>query len=564
MINDYYSDSSLTTPEDKDYFHTLFGDDAPTFNEFKSAPVNTKRMYSVFAKVTKETGYGIGAIGNDQSKERQTIKNLTTQALGESNPSVVKQLVDQMHALAIDPVVIHSVLKAIKDERANPGSSMVYMSPEAYHQSTTTQPANIVPSAPTTNVTPAASFYTKLPKTEKSMDKPVSINQIFSDYGVPYNLKQQALELFNDALGYSTHNSLGAKSFLENKLKNLGCEAGTAKNLSNLAQRLVKMSHPVALQAQTVAQQKKSIVQNPSVQTTGVTAQQVAHLTDTQDPTKLARKVTVKGEKVLFKKYGSAYDTQNGVPNWTVPADDHGHYSDGTKALGEQQHQWRMANLSTEDKQKFEKAAKLWEGSGQWSQKLKNRKFMNYIFTKVANGNPPSLTPVKDCLERGLSLSNQEDMEEFLQAFEVGKLTYLGPSGFSERKTTARSFGSSNSGGNFRVILRAFPQKTGQMKGIRIHDRPTSGHDGEKEVILGTSKNMRVREVIKHVVEKNSHGQVNVCYEIVMDQEPDHIIENKNIITDGGFDVKLWKGLSRNTIKMLIKYMNSSFDTRIH
>jgi hypothetical protein len=556
-----HSYSSSTTPENAEFYHKLFGDDAPSFEDVPTLPANDQRTMGVFARVAKETGFGIGQIGNSNSKERQTLKTIIAQVLTSKNPQMAKQAADGIHKLAINPVVVHSFMKAIRDERAKPGVNMQYLDPVTPHA--TTAQASVQPVQTSTSTTkPALNLYTKLHITDKTKDKPQSFSDILmSKYKISEYAKQQAVaDIFNATLAFPAHNSEGAVKFCKNKLQQMGLDDYQSKNIANWAGRLIKDNHPLAIAAQSTKMQQHSQIINPATHTDSAALQYISKLTNSQDPKGLARNALVKGEKVILTKNSS------GVPKWTVP-DDNNHYSSNATALGIEQEAWRKQHMAQKgiSEHEFEYVADKWQGGGQWNHDLSDRKKENYVLTKLIEGEPPSMTPVKDCLERGIRLNNAENLQDFLQAFEIGKLVYLGPSGFTERKYTARhGAGGASNGGNCSVLLRAFPQKNGMMKGCRVHDRQGSGtsFSDEKEVILGTSRNMRVREVIKHVVDEGGY-EPKVCYEIVMDQEPDHIMEHKSVIADGGFDAKLWKGLSRNTVKMLIKYMNSSIDHRI-
>src|SRR5690606_24883879 len=150
--------------------------------------------------------------------------------------------------------------------------------------------------------------------------------------------------------------------------------------------------------------------------------------------------------------------------------------------------------FSHEFLQKFVHLANSWQGSGQWSHAPSVRKEYNTVFTQMIEGEPPAVTKVKDCLERGMVIP-QKDLETYLEGFKIGELAYLGPCGFSERKKIARNPPGQ---GPANVLLRVYPREDGTMKGLRLHDRPSDSFKNEKEVILGTSKNTRVLDVIKH------------------------------------------------------------------
>lgn len=149
-----------------------------------------------------------------------------------------------------------------------------------------------------------------------------------------------------------------------------------------------------------------------------------------------------------------------------------------------------------------------------------------------------------------------KDFEEYIKAFNIGEPTYIGPSGFSANSSTAMSFGaieSTSYGSSVQVLLRVKPDKTGKMKAVR---NITGGYASEQELILGTNKQFRTTRVIKHVVPDGSGGY-SAKYEIEL--EFDESITESKLIREGlGFDMNLWKGLSKHTIAALIKYNNSS------
>lgn len=196
----------------------------------------------------------------------------------------------------------------------------------------------------------------------------------------------------------------------------------------------------------------------------------------------------------------------------------------------------------------FTKCADAWQSGDQYSHSIPQRRENNHTFTKLAEGPPPATTKIQNgFVERGMNM-NESELELFLDAFEIGRLVYLGPSGFSEGTDTPRSRAG-------KVLLRVYPPKNGELNAVRVHHRPENEmFAGEAELICGARRNLRVREVIKH----ESTGK----WEIIMDQVEEGITESAAPISDStdknGFKSQYWKGLSRDTIKVLIKHLNGS------
>ncbi|MBW3546122.1 MAG: hypothetical protein KY428_11090 [Bacteroidetes bacterium] len=276
---------------------------------------------------------------------------------------------------------------------------------------------------------------------------------------------------------------------------------------------------------------------------------QLANITN-----EVAKKVIVAGEEVKIHNnsgYGSSVNWANGNP-----ANLAGQPYSQAKLESKKRYSELAARFSSHDMSTFNQCANYWQSTGQYQYHSRDqRKKNNKIFTKLAGGPPPAeYKPARGYLERGISMTNDE-IETYLQAFEIGKLAYIGPSGFSENPKKARSFGDT-------VILRVYPSKSkGTINAIAVHGREfnSDGYSEEMEVVVGTHRNLRVKQVIKHV--GSSSGHVN--YEIIMEQEEDGITES--LIREGtidrdeyGFQTHHWKGLSKDTIKLLIKYNNSS------
>jgi hypothetical protein len=289
-----------------------------------------------------------------------------------------------------------------------------------------------------------------------------------------------------------------------------------------------------------------SPINKPSSNQQAASSKKIAEIPPSKDPHGFIKKTLVPGEKVVV----------SAIHSWSLPGDNTwtSHKQLGEWALAQDAE--RKKTLSKADYDIFTKAADRWQGGSQWNQAPQSRKFMNEIFSKVANGPPPSLTTISQPLERGMTLRTEE-VEDFLEAFRIGEKVYLGPSGFSEDRNTARKYASEDDKG-IGVLMRMMPSNSGKIKGIRIHNRP--GHEsfnGEKEVVVGASKNATVLQVIKHV---QTGYDYKVKYEIIMQQKDEDLNEGLLYRVDG-LDGSYWKGLSRNTVKTLIKYLNNSVHT---
>jgi hypothetical protein len=247
-------------------------------------------------------------------------------------------------------------------------------------------------------------------------------------------------------------------------------------------------------------------------------------------------KVLAKGEVVKVSQY---LQYEGGNENA------HGISSGGERAIT--QRTQREKTLSSAMYSKFMNARGLWQASGQWNYSPSERKMMNAVFTKVIEGPPPELTPVCQPIERGMRMSH-DDFDHFIKAFAVGEKVYLGPSGFSEGKDTPRNAAAFSNASTVPVLLRIKPDKKGQIKGSRLQ---CYDHSSEREIVTGTSRNLRVLQIIKHAFPSEYGAKMAMAYEIVMEQENDELYE-----AVGGQSP--WAGMDRETIKTFLKYLNSS------
>jgi hypothetical protein len=375
-------------------------------------------------------------------------------------------------------------------------------------------------------------------------------------YKLPQDKKKEIHDAIFDVLGSNsigTWNKGGVVNSLQYKLQNFGLDSATARKVALWAVRENQQNSPLAAKAKTA-----NSAYNMAAQTSGATSKGttlpppgdeaaakafVASLDLKQDKYELASTEYVKGEKVVVKQqleWTGAKNTNN---------------NDYSQDLNNQK-AWRAKNRSAEDLQKFQDGMSSWLGSGQWSKPAQQRKALNEIMTRMVEGPPPQYAQVKTHVERGMSMS-PEDFKDYIKAFKVGEPVYIGPSGFSANTGTAYGFGANpnnQSAEYVKVLMRVKPDKTGKIKMVRLDP-----FGSEQECVVGTNRQTRCTNVIKHVTYVG--GQAMVAYEIELEYD-ETIQENKVLGESVGFNMNYWKGLSKETIKAMIKYNNSSVHTR--
>lgn len=236
------------------------------------------------------------------------------------------------------------------------------------------------------------------------------------------------------------------------------------------------------------------------------------------------------------------------------------------------QFKWRYENWSPKFFDQVFKAQKTRQTGGTWNNA--NKQLIYETFTEAIEGPPPAQLSIKHFVERGMSIS-KTSLKAFLGAFKIGERAYLSPSGFSEDPQMARQFASSHNAETSTILMRILPnKKTGTLKALSLHDWQEPGtvasypigfpasyssgyvpgnYNNEKEVIIGTSKNLMVKNVKKILIP--IYGAIQVNYEIEMEEVDDE----ETPVTEGkilGLDAKNFKGMSKDTIKALFKYMS--------
>jgi hypothetical protein len=463
--------------------------------------------------------------GHVPSGERHSLIASVTNAIQMTDqkamPGWLAASLASSTSLTDDQIV--SLVKAVQQERTNPLS--LQKGPK---------PSYVMPvyAPSTTPSTPASS-------TGKLLTDPA-----FTKYLKYYDISptnKEAIAAIIDTLG-SQHiysgNRVTAISKLQSQLMKYGVSATTANHVAKWATREAMKSSDLA---------KKAYVQSSATTSVGATGgiplgsnQQaiqnyVASMTNIQDPHGFVRGITAKGE-IMVIEHSIKYN---------APESDGGYSNPDAK----QQKAWLEQNLSPELHAKWMKARSGWQGNSQWGKNWKDRKFTNQAVTQVIEGPPPlyAQMPPDKFVERGMSIT-ATDFKEFIKAFEVGKKSFIGPSGFSANTQTPRGYaGHVGTSDYVSVLLRVRPDKTGKLKGARLQAYTFAG---EHEIILGTGNNYRCAKVIKHLIPQGN--KLVPAYEIELQYEDN---TNESVI---GIPTTNWQGMNRNTIKTLLKYMNSS------
>jgi hypothetical protein len=516
----------------------------PKVNE----PLNV-RVGHVFDKWTEKYGMTLGHMPKNTSYynavgERQAVKDAVVQALQEPDQKKVNSILNSLvvTASSLTDKQINQLRQLVHNERKNPASL------DPNYKPTVPQKYNATPK-PTTTPTGTA-----LPAKDVSNDPEYKKKSAY--YKLPQDKKKEIHDAIFDVLGSNsigTWNKAGMVNSLQYKLQNFGLDSATARKVALWAVRENQQNSPLAAKAKTA-----NSAYNMAAQTSGATSKGttlpppgdeaaakafVASLDLKQDKYELASTEYVKGEKVVVKQqleWTGAKNTNN---------NDYSQDLNNQKAC-------RAKNRSAEDLQKFQDGMSSWLGSGQWSKPAQQRKALNEIMTRMVEGPPPQYAQVKTHVERGMSMS-PEDFKDYIKAFKVGEPVYIGPSGFSANTGTAYGFGANpnnQSAEYVKVLMRVKPDKTGKIKMVRLDP-----FGSEQECVVGTNRQTRCTNVIKHVTYVG--GQAMVAYEIELEYD-ETIQENKVLGESVGFNLNYWKGLSKETIKAMIKYNNSSVHTR--
>jgi hypothetical protein len=513
---------------DQDQYHP---GQEPTTHE--SPEIRTKR---ILRNWLKQSGFSIANFPANSHGEKAALVNGIKQAVATPDPKKVAAILNDLHTTtAITDQQLSALKKAVYAERQKPGSL-------------TKEPL------PNANI---KQHGVGAPEPEKS-SKPGStglqgnaeFKALVQKYGVPADKITTAHAAIATILATTnTHNKVMRSKILRHQLMNLGMDDAMAKNMANAVTRIAVKGGPLVnkaieyVQANTNGGHGGKNTGPSHLVTNDVAKQALANIPAHYDQYGLAKNEWVPGEIVHVSPHFDWAET---------PEDDSANNEHSAKT----QDAWRATNLSHEDNAKFTTAANAWQGGSQWVKSPNQRKAINHIMHKVIEGPPPMTTPLHGVIERGLTVE-ADNFADFISAFQLGKRVYLGPSGFSADSSVARGWGSASSS-NVKVLLRIRPPKNGLIKAARLSYRNGgNSYNHEQEMVVGTNNATRVSKVVKHVTMSHSGIPGGVTYEITMDYD-DSLNEAVQLppTVANGFDVKLWKGLSRDTIKMLIKYLN--------
>jgi hypothetical protein len=489
----------------------------PMFDDGIPEPQPTDQLHNRIVRVLKNwavsSGFGIGQLPKGNG-ERSFAINAVTKALNEKDPAKVHNHIAELFQTSLLPDQIADLLKQVHRERKFPGAIAQFdkngLGPVATDKPT--KPAKVV--APKKTV--ANDIDKKLKALKVPVDKHAAVKQVIDnvmkDPSVAYKMWKIRQQLFNLGIDAETGGKIGKWA---------------EKNINQYAQ-------PNTQPASEVPPVPGNIVPHTAVPATSV-----------QD--KYGFYHSTPGAKVVKNSsYGAAisHGSNKGGPATST-----------FTGVTNQQFKTLLDHFPSDFVKQVNECANWWQGHGQWHHDPQKRKLYNEYFTKAIKGPPPQfITPYKGYVERGINIGNAEEFKDFIQAFAVGELAYIGPSGFSHNSSIPRNY----TGQQFGVLLRVNGRKSdGKIKGLNIGGRHTgpmasSMHTGEHELILGVEKNLRTKNIIFH---ETTQGVVAV---IELDQEEDGITESTNY----GLDVNGWKGLSKDTVKALIKYMNNSVHTK--
>jgi hypothetical protein len=506
------------------------------------------RAKHVFDEWQKKFGMTIGHVPDTSHGERKALVNAVIQAISEPDPKKVDGHLYSLLATgtSLNDKQIFQLRNLVHQERQTPastqGKSNIFPQPKQYSVATSSTPTG---SPEALNQMPA--FKKKLHYYGISPTNSGIVSAI--ENTISSNINSYNRQIAKNNLVKTLTGSYGMDPLVANKVAMWATKEAMDKS---------------AMHQQAIAFKN---AKNPgSVQQYGGAIKGISHTTDqTQAKTMLMNLPTSADPHGLFKsewvegEQVHIYDTNDFKLTKGAPSPS---WEAHQKTV---QEAWRQQNLDSKDKQRFDKAANGWQGSGQWSKAPSVRKATNYIMDKVIEGPPPMTAVLGSHIERGMSMP-VDDFKEFIKAFQIDKPTYIGPSGFSANRTTALSFGSMHGqspGGDsnrVHVLLRVVPPKNGAPVKCACINRGYS-YQGEQEIIIGTNRNTITRKVIKHVTQYGS--KLMATYEIELEYDPsiNEIITegvDNNLLGSYGFRTQYWKGLSPETIKMLIKYNNSS------
>jgi hypothetical protein len=510
------------------------------------------RIKSVLATWQKKHGYSLAHLPNTSYQERQKLLAAVTNALTEPNPKLVNNHLNKLLAsTSLTDDQVDALRMSVHAERQEP-ASLTGKAPQLHEPKPHSAAQSTLPSA-----APTGQIATTLKKHPEFLQK-------LKYYGISPQHADAVHDVMIDGMNFKIYDAVN-KSYkskqIANKLMALGLSADTAKNFANWTTLQAQKGSEIAQKAQQLkaaSQQPASggfgtlpvgTPKNIPVSDQATAKQYVINIPASADSYGYIKKEMSKGE-VIKVNSGTHFQLENksdGDSNHCV-----------NEAI--KQEAWRVANIkktSPELYKQFNDAANSWQGSSQWSKTPEHRKAMNTVFTKTIEGPPPMLTKVEKFVERGVNVS-AKDFGDFIKLFNVGERVYIGPSGFSANHSTAESFmgGTGLDTDHVKVMLRVKPPASGMIKAARLHNRPGDNHPSEEELVLGTNNCTRVSRVIKHVTEY--YGQHYVNYEIEMDWD-----DSLNEQTDTyGFQSQYWKGVPPATIKAIIKYMNSSVNTK--
>lgn len=491
--------------KEKAYYQDLYGDvpdpKISAYTEPQTHEPAQQRINHVFKNWIHDIGFGPGQI---PPNERKKLVTTVQTALGVPQAEILPIMKGLMASTSLHPKQIAALVQAVHKERQDPQSLAPKQKLSKSDKNTMQGKDLFAPKFKLAQLDP-----------EKAQQAKTVLQHIIStpnagqheDYSF---LKQQRIALMQLGVPFA------------------------------VANRWAKWADKVRQSGGTLDKQGRVVMGNQLAQS--VAGDNLAIVPQNQDPWGLINKVNAPGETVKMHPNGSSTTAA-----WTLPSHDSGDLYKAQNMAYEQKDELKKT-LPPKLHEAFMQARGQWQGSGQWGHSVESRKQYNALFTKIIEGPPKKqFIQLTQHLERGFTCSI-EHFSEFIKAFAVDKPVYLGPSGFTENRHTARN-AAHPSDGNVAVLLAVLPSKQGMAKGIRLQ---AYDHQSENEIITGTSPTLVVKNIIKHIIKK---GYTNLIqYEIQM-QETDQLNE--------GLDpTSYWKGLDRNTIKMLIKYLNSSVHTR--
>lgn len=520
------------------YFDQHITQPATPYQEPKVSEGPVLRAAHVFDNWTKKFGR---TRGHMPSGERSALESAVETALAEPDQKKVNAILNSLFltTTSLTDKEVHQLRQLVHHEREHPASLDSSFTP-------------IVPKVYTApqSTSGALGNTSTLPKKDISQDKRYLEKSKY--YKLPDAKKQELHDvIFTMLADHVTPSNRPAKvNLYQQVLIKQGLDAGTARKVAlwatgeSLATSELSTKAKTINKAHTTAAASQVSMQNglPTINNQNDAKAFIASLDPSKDYNAAVRTEFVPGEEIRISNNPKLSREENDEQS-QFSADIH------TQAT------WMQANRSKADITRLKKAMGSWVGSAQWHKNSAHRKAMNEIMTRSVEGPPPMYAKIKNFVERGVSMS-ADSFKEYIKAFRIGEPTYIGPSGFTTKTTTAQSFGNTFSYAQpdmVKVFLRILPNKQGLIKGVR---NMTGAHSHEQEVVVGTNRQTRCTNVIKHVAPQGN-GQFHAIYEIELEFD-ESITEGAMLHESTGFNARLWNGLSKETIRALIKYNNTS------